>query len=215
MFISITTEVGEETVMDKARIFDDTYHHYLSNLEQVDLTKRAITLGAKVSGDTLHVSFYDRELSISSSGISSEGHEQIPFPVKVVLCRYVLMCPDDMPQLDARLVNYRDFRYAAPLLNYFTTNTSKTLEIAHSGEIEKLHQKCVQTGGMEAITVGYDLSMKFQALPRIPIYLYFNDADDEFPAKCSILFQADAGQFLDMECLAITGTYLTSRLLEP
>lgn len=201
--------------MEKARIFEETYRHYLSSLEQVDFTKRANTLGAKVSGNSLHVPFYDQQLSISSSGISSEGHEHVPFPVKVVLCRYVLMCPDDMPKQDARLVNYRDFRDAAPLIDYFTTNTCKTLEIAHSGEIAKLHNKCVQTGGVEEIAVGYDLSMKFKALPRIPLYLYFNDADDEFPAKCSILFQADAGQFLDMECLAITGTYLTSRLIGP
>ena len=201
--------------MEKARIFEETYRQYLSSLEQVDLTKRANTLGAKVSGDSLYVSFYDQQLSISSSGISGEGQEHVPFPVKVVLCRYVLMCPDDMPRQDARLVNYRDFRDAAPLINYFTTNTCKTLEIAHSGEIAKLYNKCIETGGVEEIAVGYDLSMKFQALPRIPLYLYFNDADDEFPAKCSILFQADAGQFLDMECLAITGTYLTSRLIGP
>lgn len=199
--------------MEKAKIFEETYRSYLSSLEQVNLTNRANTLGAKVSGDALRVPFYDKQLFISSSGISSEGNESVPFPIKVVLCRYVLMCPDYLPKKEAHMVNYRDFRDAAPLISYFTTNTSKTLEIAHSGDVSKLRDKCLQAGGLEEGAAGYDLAMKFFALPRIPLYLYFNDADDEFPAKCSVLFQSDANHFLDMECLAITGTYLTSRLI--
>ena len=199
--------------MEKAKIFEETYRSYLSSLEQVNLTNRAKTLGAKVNGDTLQVPFYDKQLFVSASGISSAEHESVPFPVKVVLCRYVLMCPDYLPNGEPHKANYRDFRDSAPLLSYFTTNTSKTIEIAHSGDVLKLRDKCLQAGGFEEEATGYDLSMKFYALPRIPLYLYFNDADDEFPAKCSILFQSDANHFLDMECLAITGTYLTSRLI--
>ena len=58
----------------------------------------------------------------------------------------------------------------------------------------------------------YDISVKFQALPRIPLLLLFNDRDDEFPSNCSVLFKGNAGYFLDPECLAIPGGLLFRRL---
>jgi hypothetical protein len=41
------------------------------------------------------------------------------------------------------------------------------------------------------------------ALPRISLLLLFNDGDEEFPAKCTVLFQRHAEYYLDPECLAI------------
>ena len=50
--------------------------------------------------------------------------------------------------------------------------------------------------------------MRVPALPRIPLLLLFNDADDEFAAQCAILFERRADRYLDMECLAIIGSLL-------
>ena len=58
----------------------------------------------------------------------------------------------------------------------------------------------------------WDLSVAFDMLPRIPIRLRFIDKDDEFPAQCSILFRGSAESYIDMESLAIGGTYLTGIL---
>ena len=44
-----------------------------------------------------------------------------------------------------------------------------------------------------------------------PIVL-FNDADDEFPAQCSVLFERRAENYLDAECLAIAGRLLFTSL---
>jgi hypothetical protein len=49
-------------------------------------------------------------------------------------------------------------------------------------------------------------------LPRIPIRLRFNDKDDEFPAQSSILFRQSTESYIDMESLAIGGTYFTGML---
>ena len=53
----------------------------------------------------------------------------------------------------------------------------------------------------------YDLAMQFDALPKVPMLLLFNDKDDEFPAQCSVLFEKRAEKFLDMECLAMVGMH--------
>jgi hypothetical protein len=50
--------------------------------------------------------------------------------------------------------------------------------------------------------------MQFDALPRVPVMLLFNDADDEFPAKSSVIFERRAEHYLDSECLAMVGRCL-------
>jgi len=60
--------------------------------------------------------------------------------------------------------------------------------------------------------VSYDLSMQFNALPKIPLVMLFNDADDEFSATCSVLFEGRAENYLDPECLAMVGRYLFTSL---
>jgi hypothetical protein len=52
----------------------------------------------------------------------------------------------------------------------------------------------------------------FKALPRVRIYLIFNDEDEDFPADCSLLFEKQAAQYLDMECLAMIGMVIAERL---
>jgi hypothetical protein len=47
--------------------------------------------------------------------------------------------------------------------------------------------------------------MQFDALPKVPLLLLFNDQDDEFPAQCGVLFEKRTEKFIDMECLAMVG----------
>jgi hypothetical protein len=56
--------------------------------------------------------------------------------------------------------------------------------------------------------IAYDLFMQFDALPRVPVILLFNDADEEFPAQSSLLFERRAEKYLDPECLAMAGRIL-------
>ena len=67
-------------------------------------------------------------------------------------------------------------------------------------------------GYRPSISLQYDFSMQFDALPRIPILLLLNDADEEFPAHCSVLLQRRAETYLDAECLAILARMLPSNL---
>jgi hypothetical protein len=50
--------------------------------------------------------------------------------------------------------------------------------------------------------------MQFNALPEIPVLMLFNDADEEFPAQCAVLFERCAEKYLDIECLAMVGMLL-------
>lgn len=64
-------------------------------------------------------------------------------------------------------------------------------------------------------TDSHDLSVRFNGLPRIPIIFNFNDEEEGMPTQAGFLFQDDAGDYLNLETLAIISTCLTGSLIRP
>ena len=200
--------------MEKSAVFEETYCHYLAQIGTIDYLARADLLGVEADGEALIIRLYNRTYSVSHSGIKTRGGAALNDAVRVILAKYVLTCPNQLPPLSNKWMTYREFRDAGPLVSYFTSNTNKNIEQHFSGALAQLEQCCKLLGAQIEDNDSYDLSVRFQALPRIPVVLNFNDADDMFPAACSILYQASAELFLDMECLAMTGTLLAGKLLK-
>lgn len=199
--------------MGHARVFTETYNQYLAQIRRIDYLAKAELLGVVRDGDSLKIKLYDQCYRLSADGITDEaGGETIP-AVRVILARYVLHCQEPVELQNDPWRTFRDFRDASPLVYSFTENTNKTIETHFSGKIEALRRICHALGGTLLENVTYDCSMQFLALPKVPIVLNFNDKDDLFPAACSILYRGSAERFLDMECLAMTGTLLAGRLI--
>lgn len=108
---------------------------------------------------------------------------------------------------------YKDFRNAAPYVQGFRNTAESPVFRVFSGKIGALEAHCRELGGEPGdLGISCDLSYAFRPLPKVPIYLVFNDADEEFPADCSMLFEKSAEHYLDMECLAIIGMVLAEWL---
>ncbi len=109
--------------------------------------------------------------------------------VCVILCQYLLLSPDRLED-DRQLKTYRDFRDAAPYVQGFDNTARKPVSRAFAGRIAELETGCRHLGGSPCdIGISCDLSYMFEALPRVRIYLMFNDADEDFPADCSLLLK--------------------------
>jgi hypothetical protein len=92
---------------------------------------------------------------------------------------------------------------------YFANDVERAISGYFAGRLDDMKQACEALGGYPPdIEVTYDLSMQFDALPQVPVVLLFNDADDEFSAKSSVLFERRAEDYLDPECLAMVGRLL-------
>ena len=198
--------------MKKADVFEVTYRRYLEQIAGIDLIARADTLGAGVSDDALLIPFYGSPHRVSKEGVLNAAGQKATFAVSVLLCCYVLQCPETMPEPGA-WVTYREFKDAGPLTGYFTTNTNKIIETTFAGRTGVLKAACLRMGGTFADAPAFDVAVMFNMLPRIPVFFRFNDRDDLFPAQSSILFRQSAEKHIDMECLAIGGTYLTGLLI--
>jgi len=201
--------------MKKSPIFEDTYLNYLEQLKSINYLSRASVLGAETEQNALVIPFYGDTYRISGDkGISSDSTKKVPFAIRVVLLKYILMAPESCLGMSEQKVTFREFRDAGPLTSFFTVNTNKIIESNFSGRLEHLKKQCRRMGGiLNTGNPSYDLSVTFHALPRIPVYLNFNDSDEEFPAVCSILYRKSAEQYIDMESLSITGTYLAGSMI--
>lgn len=106
--------------MKKAAVFEETYATYLSMLQKKNLADCCDILGMKQSGNGVIVPFFGKNYKVSTDGIENTEGFSTPFAVKVVLCQYVLMCPEKAIVEQPVLVSYREFRDATPLISYFT-----------------------------------------------------------------------------------------------
>ncbi|MBW1738733.1 MAG: DUF3786 domain-containing protein [Deltaproteobacteria bacterium] len=125
---------------------------------------------------------------------------------------YLLLCPDIFPK-EKEWVSFRGLKDSGPLTKYFANDVERAISTYFTGRLGEMEEASKILGGYTpAIEVTYDLSMQFDALPQVPVIMLYNDADDEFPAKCSILFERRAENYLDAECIAMVGRLLFTYL---
>ncbi|MBU8911161.1 MAG: DUF3786 domain-containing protein, partial [Desulfobacterales bacterium] len=191
--------------MEKSKIFDITYSEYLSQLKDFDFSKKARILGLQKQNQSFVFEFFNRKIVFDQNGFKDITGEELSFAVRVVFCKYLLMCPQKKSESSNRLVTFREFANAGPLFSSFTSNTNKIIETTFSGQLEKLKMRCQKLGGTMIKSKSYDLSVRFRALPMLPIILNFNDRDELLPAKSVFLYHDNAENYLDLECLTITG----------
>jgi hypothetical protein len=199
--------------MKLSPVFAETCQRYIELIGKTDFLQKADALGVEKKDDFLVIPLYNSSYRVSKRGLQAEGGEKITPAVQVMICRYILTYSPDNPPVEDRLVTYREFKDSGPLISYFTSNTNKTLESAFAGNLQLFRKKAEKIGGEVLPSDTYDLSVRFFAFPRIPVIVNFNDRDDLFPAQSSILYRSTAVRYLDMECLAMTGTLLTGKLI--
>jgi hypothetical protein len=200
---------------DESPAFEQTYRRYLEQVASIDLASRTEVLGIGLEGGEAVIPLFGAEHRVSARGVRSPSGDQPIHSISVVLCQYLLLCPDPAPSAGADWVTYKDFSDAGPFVDGFVNNSEKALCRSFAGRLDDLREACRRLGGSDpSLEVSTELAMRFEALPRIPVVLLFNDRDEEFPADSTILFERRAEKFLDMECIAIIGWMLADHLVE-
>jgi hypothetical protein len=141
----------------KAKIFDKTKEDYLSQISDIDLKDRADLLGATYDDGALLIPFYNLPYRVSKKGVFNSSGDDANFAASVVLCCYILQCPESAPAI-GEWVTYREFRDSGPLTSYFTANTNKIIETTFSGQLNNLKSACENMGGQFVDTPSFDLA---------------------------------------------------------
>ncbi|MGD8667783.1 MAG: DUF3786 domain-containing protein, partial [Desulfobacterales bacterium] len=168
--------------MDKSSVFEETYASYLARIARLDFARIAGRLGAELSGEELIIRIFGKPYSISKQGIRDLSGKRPDFSVCVVLFKYLLLCPDHDP-LEDDWVTFKDFKDAAPFAGAFVNYTEAPLADHFAGNLARLEAAArALNGHPPAADFPYDLSLQFSALPKVPVLVLFNDADEEFAA---------------------------------
>ena len=192
---------------------NQAYGERLDRLADIEPARHANVLGGVPDGNGLGIRYYNHIYHIFPGRIEDTQGCPPTDAVGLVLCQYVLRSPKNMPG-DGRLVTFRELEGAGPLVASFTGNTNKLIADTFASRLEDLRSAALQIGGRQKNDEhNYDLVIKFNALPRVPIFLKFNAADELFPARSTLLFHQSAQIYLDMQSLFILGTYLAGQLI--
>jgi hypothetical protein len=204
-------------------VFEETAQDYLAQVaalvESGKMAQKAADLGVRCRAGEIRIRFLNQEFTVTLNGIFDADHQVPAFPLRVVLFRYLLhenthsgTSGQDRFQ-NCRWTAYKEFRDAAPLIHYFAHDAEGAVIRRFSGRLSELSEVCRILGGAppDGLMPG-DLAMRVPLLPRVPVCLVFHEKDAEFPAACSLLFEARAGHYLDMESLAILGVIFAERL---
>ncbi|MFH2058757.1 MAG: DUF3786 domain-containing protein [Pseudomonadota bacterium] len=200
--------------MDPLKISQESVEKDLALVEEIDLSKRYKILGIQKQGDLYTFDFFNRQIVFMENDFKDLDGKIVTLALKTVLLKYMVMCPDKLVKSDNRLVTFRELSNGSPLFSSFTANTAKTIENTFSNQIDLLKLQCQKLGVDPIASNGFDLSVRFRALPRVPIILNFNDQDDGMPAQASFLYHGNANTFLDLTALGIICTYLTGLLIQ-
>jgi len=196
----------------KNSIFEKTYKDYIAQVAEIDFKPIEQKLGVEVEENDVTIPLFGKPHKVSENGITNPEGKRPSLDICVILFKYLLLCPYVYPR-EKEWVSFRDLKDSGPLTSYFANDVERAFAACFAGRLDDLKEASKLLGGSPPdIEVTYDLSMQFDALPQVPVMLLFNDADDEFPAKSSVLFERRAEKYLDAECLAMVGRLLFTYL---
>jgi len=197
-----------------ARIFDTHFQDYCRKIADCALPELAGRLKIEVTEDEARIPLFNKIYTVSGSGVVDDAGQKPDYGICVILFRYLLNCPDRIHE-DPAWVSFKDFKKASHFtnVNFFTSDTLTVLLNRFRDRPGLLEDCGLALGGWKAEeALPYDLSLRFTALPRIDLLLLFNGSDEDFPAQCTLLFQAHAQHYLDPEALAMTSAHLARKL---
>jgi hypothetical protein len=208
----INSTAAWEVAMTISPIFKETYEAYLSQVGELDLTIRREILGIEIQGTRALIPFFDETYCVDADGIVDAEGNRPSLSVCVIICKYLLMCPQEIPR-NSGLVTFKDFKDAAPLIHFFSNTVQGEVARRFSGKAPALEAACRDLEGSPyEADLAYQIKYQFKGLPRIPVYLLFNDAEEGFAAQCTMLFERTTEVYLDMESVAMLAGALSDKL---
>lgn len=154
-------------------------------------------------GEEHHVS-YPAGVVTRGDGGPAGGMEEL------IILHYLVGA--DGTAVEERWVSYRDLpgaRYHEPA---FFAEVEGPLSRGLAGRLDPLRDWGARNA--RPLDLPGDVALAWDVLPRVPLLIIFNEADEEFPASARVLFDASAPCYLPTEDLSVLAEIAAARLLE-
>ncbi|MHB8883016.1 MAG: DUF3786 domain-containing protein [Thermodesulfovibrionales bacterium] len=183
--------------------------------------------------DAVKIEFSDAAVAVGGEYLSRDGREVIRLRMltrnyelrkdglfvddaycrdawtKIIIYDYVRR--QERKPLTGEWFGLGNFPHTASHVKAFQSGAEKKITETFRNDLARLMLRCSQMGGTKIEDrTGADYTACIDLLPRVPLYLSFWQADEEFAPDCKILFDSGAEDHIDIEYLA----YLLERFVE-
>lgn len=187
-----------------------------SNYEQVseDLEKEALKVDFREAADavggkynfldnreTIGLIMLNRYYEIRKDGLFLDEEYCSDAWTKIIVYDYLRR--QGRRPLTGQWISLGNFPHTASHVKTFQSNAERKVTETFRNDFTTLKQRCTEMGGTEIEgRIKADYIVCFDLLPRVPLYLSFWQADEEFDPDCKIQFDSGAEDHLDIEYLA-------------
>lgn len=187
-----------------------------SNYEQVsaDLEKEAVKVAFRdaaeaVGGEyqscdnseVIRLRMLTRQYELRKEGLFMDDEYCRDAWTKIIVYDYVRR--QGRKPLTGEWISLGNFPHTASHVKAFQSNAERKVTETFRNDFIGLKRRCAQMGGagIEG-RIAADYTCCFDLLPRVPLYLSFWQADEEFDPDCKIQFDRGAEDHIDIEYLA-------------
>ncbi|MCA1905820.1 MAG: DUF3786 domain-containing protein [Desulfarculus sp.] len=196
---------------ERPEVYEQVYAGLVTRLAGTDLAGHAADLGLDWRDGAVRVPFLGRDYLVDREGVWAADGGEAAFTHRIVLAYYLLH--GGRGEESGRFAPYRELPGGADFARNLALTVEGRLAQSFSGRMPALARAARALGGEPAVSEArVDAAWRFSALPRLPLMITFNDADEDFPAEAKLFYDLTAPNFLDLECLAVLGLILVLEL---
>ncbi len=205
----VKKEDNESFAQKPITTMENNYKRVSNELEEeiksVNLKEAADTIGAKFVGSKgdciIRLKMMNREYGVSNEGLFLDDKYVEHSWSKIIIYDYVRR-KGNIP-LTGDWVSLGHFPDAASHSKAFQSKAESKIAEKFNTDLSGLSGRCKELERVAAESkIQADYVCGFNLLPRVPMYLCFWEADEEYPASCKLFVDSSAEEYIDIEYLA-------------
>jgi hypothetical protein len=211
-------EGGVEAVLQTpATTLDDNYERVSNELEVIathtDFKEAAAAVGGHLETKNgcgiIRLTMMNKPYEMRKEGLFEGDVYCHDSWSKIIIYDYIRRKGNS--PLTGNWVTLGHFPNTASHVKAFQRSAEEKVAETFNKNMNGLKARCKELGGVEDHgKMKADYICRFDLLPRIPLYLCFWEADEEFQASCKLFMDRSAEAYIDIEYLA----YLVERFIE-
>ncbi|KKM19899.1 hypothetical protein LCGC14_1650980 [marine sediment metagenome] len=212
------TEADEGSFSQKPTVtMDDNYERVSNKLEEevrnTNFKEAAIAIGGhyeiKNGGEIVRFKMMNKTYEVRKEGLFENNKYCHDSWSKIIVYDYVRR--KGTRPLTGDWFTLGHFPDTASHVKAFQSKAEDKVAESFNKNMDGMKLRCKELrGSEESGKVKADYVCRFDLLPRIPLYLCFWEADEEFQASCKLFLDSSADVYIDIEYLA----YLVERFVE-
>ncbi len=198
-------DLTEEVVVTMENNYKRVSNELEEEIKCVDLKESAAAIGGNYEdrngGGVIRLKMMNNEYEVRSEGLFKDNQYCQDSWTKIIIYDYVRMKGNI--SLTGDWVSLGHFPDAASHTKAFQKKAESKIAEKFNSNISSLKKRCKELEGLETKSdIKADYICGFNLLPRVPMYLCFWEADEEYPASCKLHVDSSAEAYIDIEYLA-------------